>query len=87
MVIVKRLYQFVNSFNSLLPRLSVNTHVRYFSLQMSDDPFFDRTNPEAGSGYNRLEATGWLADGALSGNLVKKLCRDFARTSEREAHF
>ena len=30
---------------------------------------------------------GWLADGALSGNLVKKLCRDFARTSERKAHF
>ena len=25
-------------FNSLLPRLSVNTHVCYFSLQMSDDP-------------------------------------------------
>ena len=30
---------------------------------------------------------GWLSDGALSGNLVKKLCRDFARTSERKAHF
>ena len=30
---------------------------------------------------------GWLAYGALSGNLVKKLCRDFARTSKRKAHF
>ena len=38
LVIVKRLYQFVNSFNSLLPRLSVNTNVCPLSLQMSDEP-------------------------------------------------
>ena len=37
----------INSFNSLLPRLSVNTHVCYLSLQMPDEPFFLSIKPLA----------------------------------------